>query len=378
MNNNRNISTFSPFITFCQHVIPLAYDESMSYYETLCALRDYLLNKVIPAVNNNADAVTELQNAFNTLQNYVDNYFNSTDFSQKINDKLDEMATDGTLKSLLEEIINDTYEFTFNSFNEMINYNLPLNANVHVLGYDEANDGGESYYKITNNAVDNIYNYKLNNNLTATKLVKQETNILSFGIKPLNILDEKINTILKNENKVIFNEGTYLISAEFRINPNNVELKGNNSIIKINGAYDVDYYAMFDLQDCSNVIIDNFIIDGSKSNSVQESGTGGQCIVIGNNTKNILIKNCELKNSWYDGITIDLYTNNLDNNCTIENCIFTSNGRNGISVLSCDNVIIKNCLFQNINGDKLPQSAIDIEPYTGNNPILNNIKIYNY
>ena len=85
--NNRNVSTFSPFITYCQHVIPLAYDESMSYYETLCALRDYLVNTVIPAVNNNADAVTELQNKYNEFteninnavqefENYIDNYCN--------------------------------------------------------------------------------------------------------------------------------------------------------------------------------------------------------------------------------------------------------------------------------------------------------------
>ena len=111
--NNRNVSTFSPFITFCQHVIPLAYDESMSYYETLCALRDYLVNTVIPAVNNNADAVTELQESYTNfiatindkvkeLEDYMNNYFENLDVQTEINNKLDEMATDGTL----DEIIN--------------------------------------------------------------------------------------------------------------------------------------------------------------------------------------------------------------------------------------------------------------------------------
>ena len=98
---NRNIDNMSPFITFCQHVIPLSYDESLSYYETLCALRNYI-GQMVEAVNNNADAVTELQNKFNELQNYVDNYFKNLDVQEEINNKLDEMATDGTL----DEIIN--------------------------------------------------------------------------------------------------------------------------------------------------------------------------------------------------------------------------------------------------------------------------------
>ena len=98
---NRNIDNMSPFITFCQHVIPLSYDESLSYYETLCALRNYI-GQMVEAVNNNADAVTELQNKFIELQNYVDNYFKNLDVQEEINNKLDEMATDGTL----DEIIN--------------------------------------------------------------------------------------------------------------------------------------------------------------------------------------------------------------------------------------------------------------------------------
>lgn len=115
MNNNRKVSTFSPFITYCQYVIPLAYDESMSYYETLCALRNYLVNTVIPAVNNNADAVTELQdkyieftnninNTVEELENYIDNYFNNLDVQTEINNKLDQMAEDGTLARLIYTI----------------------------------------------------------------------------------------------------------------------------------------------------------------------------------------------------------------------------------------------------------------------------------
>lgn len=125
-NTNRNIDNMSPFITFCQHVIPLSYDESLSYYETLCALRNYV-GQMVEAVNNNADAVTELQNKFTELQNYVDNYFKNLDVQEEINTKLDEMATDGTLENIINEQIfgeiNDKIDNNYNDLNGKIQTN---------------------------------------------------------------------------------------------------------------------------------------------------------------------------------------------------------------------------------------------------------------
>ena len=123
---NRNIDNMSPFITFCQHVIPLSYDESLSYYETLCALRNYI-GEMVEAVNNNADAVTELQNKFTELQNYVDNYFKNLDVQEEINTKLDEMATDGTLENIINEQIfgeiNDKIDSNYNDLSGKIQTN---------------------------------------------------------------------------------------------------------------------------------------------------------------------------------------------------------------------------------------------------------------
>ena len=52
------------FTNYIYKAIPLAFDESMSYYETLCGLLNYLQNTIIPTVNNNADAVAELQSLY--------------------------------------------------------------------------------------------------------------------------------------------------------------------------------------------------------------------------------------------------------------------------------------------------------------------------
>ena len=108
MNNVEKIKPTGLFTNYIYKAIPLAFDESMSYYETLCGLLSYLKNTVIPALNNNADSIIELQNLITELQNYVDNYFDNLDVQQEINNKLDEMAQNGTLQTLLSNAyLND-------------------------------------------------------------------------------------------------------------------------------------------------------------------------------------------------------------------------------------------------------------------------------
>lgn len=94
MMNIEKIKPSGVFTNYIYKAIPLAFDESMSYYETLCALLDYLKNSVTPAVNNNADAIIE-------LQNYVTHYFDNLDVTEEINNKLDEMSEDGTLANII-------------------------------------------------------------------------------------------------------------------------------------------------------------------------------------------------------------------------------------------------------------------------------------
>lgn len=81
--------------------LPTSFVESMTYYEALAWMVNYLENQVIPTVNNNAEAVEELQVAFVTLKSYVDNYFDNLDVQDEINNKLDEMVEQGTLQRIL-------------------------------------------------------------------------------------------------------------------------------------------------------------------------------------------------------------------------------------------------------------------------------------
>ena len=86
----KEVKTLTPFRRFCMTIgeLPTSYIETMSYYEMLMWFTKYLSETVIPAVNNNAEAVTELQALFVELQNYVNDYFDNLDIQTEVDNKL--------------------------------------------------------------------------------------------------------------------------------------------------------------------------------------------------------------------------------------------------------------------------------------------------
>ena len=83
------------FRFWCQKVLPLVYDDSLSYYELLCKVVHYL-NNVIQAVNEVTAEIENLKKLYIELKEYVDNYFKNLDVDEAINNKLDEMVENGT------------------------------------------------------------------------------------------------------------------------------------------------------------------------------------------------------------------------------------------------------------------------------------------
>lgn len=56
---------------WCQRVLPAVYDDSLSYYELLCKVIEYL-NNTITIVNANADSTDEIRKDVEALQDLVD------------------------------------------------------------------------------------------------------------------------------------------------------------------------------------------------------------------------------------------------------------------------------------------------------------------
>lgn len=97
------VEKLNPFGRMCISLgmLPSSYKESLTYEEQLLWFMNYLENTVIPTVNNNADAVEELQTLYEEIKSYVDEYFDNLDVQEEINNKLDEMAQDGSLETLI-------------------------------------------------------------------------------------------------------------------------------------------------------------------------------------------------------------------------------------------------------------------------------------
>lgn len=96
--------------------LPTSFIESMTYYELLAWFTNYLETVIIPTVNNNAEAVKELQDLFTELKNFVDNYFDNLDVQEEINNKLDEMAKDGTLQEIITNYLENYVEVIFPNY----------------------------------------------------------------------------------------------------------------------------------------------------------------------------------------------------------------------------------------------------------------------
>ena len=191
--DNSKIGNPFPFRVFCQKVIPLAFDESMSYLELLYSLLHYLRETVIPAVNNNADAVEELQNLYTELKSYVDNYFDDLDIQEEINNKLDDMAESGQLTDIIAQYLELAGVLAYDTINDLKNADNLTNGSIaKTLGNTTYNDGYGAFYKIRtilNTDVvdnDNIIALTNFNNLIAEKIYNQYIEDNRNGINIMN------------------------------------------------------------------------------------------------------------------------------------------------------------------------------------------------
>lgn len=100
-----DVKTLKPFTKFIYTigVLPTSYLMSMTYEEQLIWLCNYLTQTIIPTINNNAEAVKEVQDLVTELQDYINNYFDNLNVQEEINNKLDEMAENGTLAEIIED-----------------------------------------------------------------------------------------------------------------------------------------------------------------------------------------------------------------------------------------------------------------------------------
>lgn len=231
---DKNIQKIKPsgiFTNYIYKAIPLAFDESMSYYETLCGILS-LLKTQEEVVNNNADLLAE-------LELYVQNYFKNLDVQTEINNKLDQMATDGTLEELIAQYVNLSSVLAYNTLNDMKNAtNLVNGSFVKTYGLNSLNDGGGAFYKIrnvtTSDIVDNIKIIPINNTLIA-ELIENNNVVFFNNVNEMKSATNLVNgSFAKTYGYYNINDGG---SAFYKIrNITNDDVIDNSTIIRINNS----------------------------------------------------------------------------------------------------------------------------------------------
>lgn len=205
-----------PFSKFIMSIgeLPTSYLDSLSYAEQITWFCDYLQNNVIPALNNNATALQEVQNLMTELQEYVNDYFDNLDVQEEINNKLDQMAEDGTLTALIsgyvDPIINGykqelnakvdsvaTFVPTLN-LGRCITYDIPDNDVGHMQGMCQ--NGQYAYVGVQGSDGINGYIYVFNI-LDNTYFTRYNVDNI-YHANDLAYLDNKIYIASLNERRI--------------------------------------------------------------------------------------------------------------------------------------------------------------------------------
>lgn len=342
-----------PFKAWLASNIPAVYDNTMTYYEELCALIKYLQDVVIPALNHNAEAVTTIATAVEQLQKYVEDYFKNLDVQEEINNKLDQMTEDGTLQEIIGAYLNATAVWGFDTVADMkASTNLIDGSYARTMGYYAKNDGGGGLYKIRNITNDDVIDegsiVEMNddqNQLIAELIVENEVNVKQFGAKGDSVTSDTlsfqraINYAQSNNIKLVINEGEYIISQIVISDTLNVEGFGESSVIKSvsNNANDCIVKLLNDgMQD---TILSNFVIDGNKTNN-SNAVDGIKLInnLEGSNSEDrrTKIEDIFVKYCSGNGITTQGDMSNTDiHEIRVTNCILRSNDEYGIKLSSC-------------------------------------------
>lgn len=139
-NDYKNLTPFKTWLllqinTWGQNNFPFVesdFDELTNY-----GMMQKLMNAVNDVISNEnmvEEDMTNIFNAFTELQNYVNSYFDNLDVQDEINNKLDEMAEDGSLTNLIKDYVDPIYQAYETSINgEIEEFESGISARVNAL-----------------------------------------------------------------------------------------------------------------------------------------------------------------------------------------------------------------------------------------------------
>ena len=346
--------------------LPSSYVESMTYYEMLVWFTNYLGKTVIPAINENGEAVIELQNLFVELQTYVNDYFDNLDVQEEINNKLDDMAESGQLTDIIAQYLGLAGMIAFDTVADMkLAENLVNGSKCHTLGFHSVKDGGSALYKIRTITNDDVVDEQsiiavYDDSLIAELIPEDTVDIRQLGyINTMTASDTVsfLNNSLSKYENILIKDETLTINDDILVN-NNQKIRMENSKIHNTNTNNQEY--IFYLNGVSNVEITglNAEIYFDKPSQAQQA-----CLKI-YNSSNVYFSGIDLNKAGGDGITVSGTDNEtVSSNIVIDNCTINNNRRNGVALIGgVKDFVIKNCRITNTSGTN-PQYGIDLETW---------------
>lgn len=158
---------------------------------------------------------------------------------------------------------------------------------------------------------------------------------------------------------IVVTKGDYLVRV--KENRGTCLIIGDNMELVIDGTLqlapnDFKQYAMISIEGKNVKIQGKGCLIGDKHTHTGSDGEWGMGILF-RSAANVTLNGLTVKDCWGDCI----YVGKQSKNIVIKNCRLDNSRRQGISVVSADSVFIKNCTITNVSGTN-PQYGIDIEP----------------
>ena len=332
---------------------------------TFDSINNYaLLCKIVEYVNKNTVKTNEIGIKVEELNNW----FNSLDVQDEINNKLDEMAENGQLSDIISQFLNTQAVIAFNNISEMKNADNISNGSIcRTLGENQYNDGKGYYYKIrnitNNDIIDELNILSINNSETLiaeriNNIFYDKSNPIYYGADPSGIIDssEAIQKCLDaniNSN-IIFTPGIYLINKSIEISYNNKYggIDFNNSILINNTENDF----------CIGIGTKNHIINEPNSTDKTNRLYNIKNLKLMSKSNYAILIDRWFMNSHFDNIDIYCFKNGIqigkeyENNngnppsdVLLENFIITNDNMNdnyiGINIIGTDNKIINGRIY---------------------------------
>ena len=188
------------------------------------------LGFILKVVQEYTKKVDTLEIDFADLKKFVLDYFDSTDFAQLVNDKIDELVADGDFTTLFATYTTRIY----NTVADMIADTLLVDgSNAQVLGHAAVNDGGAARYQITDTVPSGYYE-TLTNGLYAELILDDVMNIEVFGGKGDDTTDNTsaLENALAYCDNIHFSAKTYFFSGQIYLTKYaNIIISGDNAVL---------------------------------------------------------------------------------------------------------------------------------------------------